>query len=104
MAASPVTDSAYNLTLPVKDLVKRAPVVVDPATSVAAAATVMQQAEIGSVLVSGDPAGIITDRDLRGRVLAAGLGADAPVSQVMSQPLKTIDSNAPIFAALQMMQ
>lgn len=103
MSASPVTDSAYNLTLPVKDLVKRAPVFVDPAASVAAAATVMQQAEIGSVLVSGDPAGIITDRDLRGRVLAAGLGADAPVSQVMSQPLKTIDSNAPIFAALQMM-
>lgn len=103
MSASLLTDSAYNLNLPVKHLIKRAPVFIDADASVAAAASTMQQAGIGSVLIAGDLPGIITDRDLRGRVLAAGLGPDAPVSQVMSRPVKTIDANAPIFAALQLM-
>ena len=73
MSASIVTDSAYNLNLPVKNLIKRAPVFIDPAASVAAAASTMQQAGIGSVLIAGDPPGIITDRDLRGRVWRPGL-------------------------------
>jgi CBS domain-containing protein len=103
MSASLLTDSAYNLNLPVKHLIKRAPVFIDADASVAAAASTMQQAGIGSVLIAGDLPGIITDRDLRGRVLAAGLGPDARVSQVMSRPVKTIDANAPIFAALQLM-
>ena len=103
MSTPLVTNSAYNLNLPVKHLIKRAPVFVDPGASVATAASVMQQAEIGSVLVSDHPPGIITDRDLRGRVLAAGLGPQTPVSQVMSRPIRTLDSDAPIFAALQMM-
>ena len=46
---------------------------------------------------------IVTDRDLRGRVLAAGLGPDIPVTQVMSYPLITIDAGAPAFAALRLM-
>jgi CBS domain-containing protein len=103
MSASLLTDAAYNLNLPVRELLKRPAVFVGPDTSVAIAASLMQQAGIGSVLVSADPVGIVTDRDLRGRVLAAGLGSDASVSQVMSPAIKTIDSNAPIFAALQIM-
>jgi CBS domain-containing protein len=93
----------YALTQPVKNLIKGAPVFVTSNATVAQAARQMQGAGIGSVLVSTDPPGIITDRDLRGRVLAAGLGPDAPVSQVMSRPIKTIDSDVPIFAALQIM-
>jgi CBS domain-containing protein len=34
--------------------------------------------------------GIVTDRDLRSRVLAAGLPADAPVSEVMSTPVFSV--------------
>ena len=30
--------------------------------------------------------GIVTDRDLRDRVIADGVGSDAPVSEVMSSP------------------
>jgi CBS domain-containing protein len=97
------TNSAYDLNLPVKHLIKRAPVFVAANSSISAAASVMHHSGIGSVLVSTDPPGIITDRDLRGRVLAAGLAPDAPVSQVMSRPIKTIDSDVPIFAALQIM-
>ena len=93
MSDSLVTESAYNLNLAVKHLLQRAPVFIDADASVGAAASTMQQAGIGSVLISGDLPGIITDRDLRGRVLAAGLGPEAPVSQVMSRPVKTIDAS-----------
>jgi CBS domain-containing protein len=92
-----------SLSLPVKYLVKRPPVFVEPGATVAQAARTMREALIGSVLVPDDPPGIVTDRDLRGRVLAAGLGPETPVRQVMTRPLKTLDSNAPMFTALQLM-
>jgi CBS domain-containing protein len=91
------------LVVPVKQLIKRAPLFVDAGASVAQAAQAMQQARVGSVLVATEPPGIVTDRDLRGRVLAAGLGTKTCVAQVMSQPLKTIDAGAPTFAALRLM-
>ena len=91
------------LALPVKHLVKRAPLSVDAAVNVAQAVQLMQAERVGSILVASDPPGIVTDRDLRGRVLAAGLGPDTAVTQVMSRPLITIDSDAPAFAALRLM-
>jgi CBS domain-containing protein len=90
-------------TLPVRYLVKRPPVFVDPGATVAQAARTMRDALIGSVLVADDPPGIVTDRDLRGRVLAAGLSPETPVRQIMNRPLKTLDSDAPVFAALHLM-
>jgi len=87
----------------VKYLIKHPPVFIDEAATVAQAASVMQNANIGSVLVAANPPGIVTDRDLRGRILAAGLGSETPARQVMSRPLKTLDSDAPVFAALHLM-
>jgi CBS domain-containing protein len=92
-----------NLGLPVKYLVKRKPVFVEPVATVAQAARTMHEALIGSVLVADDPPGIVTDRDLRGRVLAAGLGPETPVREVMTRPLKTLDSHAPVYTALHLM-
>jgi CBS domain-containing protein len=92
-----------NLGLPVKYLVKRPPVFVEPGATVSQAARTMREALIGSVLVADDPPGIVTDRDLRGRVLAAGLGPETPVREVMTRPLKTLDSDAPVFTALHLM-
>lgn len=91
------------LTLPVKHLIKRVPLFVAEAASVAQAAQAMQQARVGSVLIASEPPGIVTDRDLRGRLLAAGLGPDTAVNRIMSRPLMTIDSDAPAFAALRLM-
>jgi CBS domain-containing protein len=92
-----------SLALPVKYLLKRAPVFVEPGATVAQAARTMHAALMDSVLVADDPPGILTDRDLRGRVLAAGLGPQTPVRQVMTRPLKTLDSDAPVIAALHLM-
>ena len=97
----PLTEA--NLALPVKNLVKRAPLFVHSGATVAQAAMAMQEARAGSVLIATEPPGIVTDRDLRGRVLAAGFGPDTAVSEIMSRPLKTLDSDAPVIAALQLM-
>jgi len=103
MANSNTTLDDSTLALPVKHLIKRAPLFVDAGISIAQAAQAMQAARVGSVLIASEPPGIVTDRDLRGRVLAAGLGPDAVVNQIMSRPLMTIDSDTPAFAALRLM-
>ena len=97
------TISDSTLALPVKHLIKRAPRFVDASVSVKQAAQAMQDARVGAMLIAGDAPAIVTDRDLRGRVLAVGLGPETPVTQVMSQPLITIDAGAPAFAALRLM-
>lgn len=91
------------LALPVKHLLKQPPLFVDPAATVQQAAAAMQNARVGSVLITTDPPGIVSDRDLRGRVLAASLGPQTAITQVMSRPLKTIDADAPAFTALRLM-
>lgn len=68
------------------DLVTRPPVVVSTGTPVRDAAVLMDRERISSVLVTdGDRLrGILTDRDLRSRVVAAGLDGSGPVHEVMT--------------------
>ncbi len=91
------------LTQRLRSLIKAAPVFIAADASVGDAARAMQRARIGSVLVATEPPGIVTDRDLRGRVLAANLGPETPVMQVMTRPLKTIESDRLAFSALRLM-
>ncbi len=63
----------------------------------------MVEQAVGSVVVvgpSGALQGIVTDRDLRERVLAAGRSPDEPVAAIMSAPLLTISPEAFLFEAL----
>lgn len=48
--------------------------------------------------------GIITDHDLRARVLAEKLDVDLPVHTIMSAPLTKINENALIYEALRLME
>lgn len=80
-------------------LVRRAPVWIDAGATVGEAARVMHEARVSSALVRCAPPGIVTDRDLRGRVLAEGLGPDAPVLAVCSRPLRTLPAAAPLYEA-----
>ncbi|HWF51010.1 MAG TPA: putative nucleotidyltransferase substrate binding domain-containing protein [Solirubrobacteraceae bacterium] len=87
-AQAPARDPAHQ---PVGALIRGAPVVCPPGTPIAAAAQLMTDASASSIVVDlGDGSlGIVTDRDLRARVVAAGLPADAPVSEAMSAPAYT---------------
>jgi CBS domain-containing protein len=88
----------------VRDLVARPPVTCHGGTDVAEVARLMSAERVGSVIVvggDGRPVGIVTDRDLRRKVVAAGreprtTRADA----VMSTPLMTTTPSAYAFDAL----
>jgi len=91
-----------DLSLPVGELVSRPPIFVRREASVGEAAQVMKAQQISSILVEGGM-GIVTDRDLRNRVLALGKGPETPIAEVMSAPLKTLPSSTPLFEALSYM-
>jgi len=77
-------------TLKVADLMARNPVTVAPDTTVQQAARLMCERHISSLCVTEGETlvGILTTRDLTGRVLAEGLPGDTPVAQVMTaEPL-----------------
>jgi CBS domain-containing protein len=77
---------------PVGRLVRSATVRCDPDTTIAEAARRMTEAGATAAVIDlpGAGFGIVTDRDLRKRVLAAGVPASAPVADVMSAPAFTV--------------
>jgi CBS domain-containing protein len=83
----------------VQRLVRRPPVWVGPDATVRDAARVMRDEHISSVLLRSEPPGIVTDRDLRNRVLGEDLGPEIPAAQVCSRPLRTIPAATPVYEA-----
>jgi CBS domain-containing protein len=99
-------DASYlglDLTTPVGTLLTRPLLEVSAEASVSQAARAMGDAEAGAALVAADPPGLVTDRDLRSRVLAADLGPDTPVRDVMSRPIESSPTETPVFDALRRM-
>lgn len=86
----------------VRDLITREPVTTHPAATIADAAMGMSRAGVSSILVADDAGvcGIVTDRDLRNRVLAVGLDPGKPVRDVMTSPPLTLRADAFAFEAL----
>ena len=86
----------------VRDLVSREPVTTSPDDAVVDAAAAMSREGVSSILVTdeGNVRGIVTDRDLRNRVLAVGLDPRRPVREVMSSPALTLRADALAFEAL----
>ena len=96
--AEPEADTTTEAVLRTRagDLVTRPPVVVASTTSARDAAAIMDRERISSVLVTeGDRlVGILTDRDLRSRVVATGLDSARPVHEVMTADPVTGDPDA----------
>src|SRR6201996_3531555 len=87
---------------PVGGLLRGEPVVCRPEETIRVAAGRMNDLGASCVVVDlGDREyGIVTDRDLRVKVVAAGLPASAPVSEVMSAPAFTSVADRPAGAVL----
>lgn len=69
-------------------------------------AELMKRKSVGTVVVmtaDDRPLGLVTDRDLMTRVVAAGRTPATPVSTVMSKPLVTVDPTAPLSVVLDLM-
>jgi CBS domain-containing protein len=96
---SPVATFRPDLAIRVDKLLRRPAVWVEGGATVGEAARVMGEERISSVLVRTDPPGIITDRDLRKRVLGAGLGPGTPVTDVFSRPVLTVAADTPLYDA-----
>jgi CBS domain-containing protein len=96
---SPVTTFKADLQVEVAQLLRRPATWVGADATVGEAARVMRDQKVSSVLVRGDPPGIVTDHDFRNRVLAEGLGPETPVSAIVSRPLRAVDAATPISAA-----
>ena len=91
----PRTGSAVFRTA-VADLLRSAPVSTAPQVTIAEAARRMTEEGVSSILVMEQDrlVGILTDRDLRRRVVAAGTPTDRPVREVMTLDPVTISSQA----------
>ena len=73
---------------PARSLIRERPVVCNPELTVRDATRRMEEDGASAVLVRLDDGefGILTDRDLRSRVIAGGVSPDVPVSEVMTAP------------------
>lgn len=91
---------------PLASLVRRAPLATLATTPLAEALDAMERARVGSVVVTGDagqPIGILTLKDVLGRVTLAGVPLATPISAVMTQQPATLGADAPVADALLLM-
>lgn len=87
----------------IADMLGRAPVIARPDATVREAARTMREARVSSVLVLDSTdrlCGILTDRDLRNRVVAEGLSVEVPIAEVMTTDPITLESDALALEAL----
>lgn len=87
---APATDSR-----PVAELVHGEALLVSPDASVRDAVVRMTEHHVSYALIRlpDGGLGIFTDRDLRTRVVAAGLPVDVPIGRVMSAPARTVTAD-----------
>lgn len=88
---------------PIKEVIRRQMETIPMDSSIQTAAATMSDNSIGSVLVTdtkGEVVGIITDNDIRNKVVAKGVDPCAPVGAIMSSPVKSISEEQICFDAL----
>jgi len=90
------------MTVRISDLLDRSLVYCTPDTSIRKAARIMTENRVSSLVVMDGErlAGIITDRDLRSRCIAAGLLYEDPVYKIMTENLHTTEADTLGFQAL----
>lgn len=99
-------DAQLNLiTSPVRSLIRRAPITLPPTATILEVAQTMRDHRVSSVLLvqQGHLFGIVTDRDLRNRALAAGVDPQQPVVEIATLAPFTVDVAQPAFEALLLM-
>lgn len=89
-----------SLTSPIKSLMVHSLVATAPQTTVLETAQLMRESRVSCVIIQSEPPGIITDRDLRNRILAEGRSGETAVGEVMTQPVKSLPADTPLYSAL----
>ncbi len=105
-------DANQLMSATVEVLVNREAVLLDVKASAREAAKRMTDEGVSSILIideqgaQGDLsllAGILTDRDLRNRLISPGLSYDTPVAEVMTGELVSVEHNQLVFEAMMLM-
>ncbi len=93
------------MATPVKTLLRREPVTLPPQATIRDAAMLMREQQVSAVMVvdAGRLLGIVTDRDLRNRVLAVGLDSARPVADVLTTNPSSVDLHTTAFDAMLLM-
>ena len=89
----------------VQDVMTQAVESIQSRASIRKAARIMGDADIGALPVLSDEklVGIVTDRDIAVRAVAAGLSNDGPVDDVMSEDVTTCSPNDDLEDVLHIM-
>ena len=96
-------DIRKSLDVPLSSYVSKEYVTVSTADSVADAAKAMKKASTGEAIVvrEGKPIGIVTERDILYKVVAAGKNpAETGISSVMTSPVETIEIESRVVDAI----
>jgi CBS domain-containing protein len=99
-------DEPQILNQPVSSIYNPKPIFGEASMSIQAAAQRMQQHKISSLLINdaeGDCVGIVTEKDMLEKVIAAGQDITHPLADIMSTPVRTLSSQSLGFEALMAM-
>ena len=90
----------------VREFLRKAPVTVSPQCSLAEAARLMSDHDVGALLVmSGEEIiGIVTDRDITVRGVGSGRGLEIAIADVTTEHPITIEGSADIFEAYRLLK
>lgn len=104
-AASDAYEPPALMSVAVSELACREPVCASAALTIGDAARLMSAQRISSLLVveAGQLVGIVTDRDLRSRCLAQGIGAEQPIARIMSTGVASLGPESAAGEALLLM-
>ncbi|MEI5640604.1 MULTISPECIES: DUF294 nucleotidyltransferase-like domain-containing protein [unclassified Pseudoalteromonas] len=89
----------------ISELMTKEAVTIAPTASIREAAKLMSEHRVSSIMVTEDAqlVGVVTDRDLRNRVLAEDKDPSAPLAEIMTAQPKHIFENNRVFSALHLM-
>jgi len=89
----------------IDEIMNNSVVSVDSSVSATDAAKMMEDTDVGAVIVleNGSPIGIVTDRDFAIKITAHSYPIDTPVRRIMSSPLISIDSSSDLWTASDLM-
>ncbi len=105
-SATPRAEPLGLFNQPVSEVCTRSLMICDADLPVQQAAEMMSRRRCSSIFVrgaSGEIVGIVTDNDLRRKVIAEGRSVALPVADIMSSPVIAIPSDVPVFEALMAM-
>ncbi|MCA9827576.1 MAG: CBS domain-containing protein [Nitrosopumilus sp.] len=88
-------------TMTIADVMTKSVISIDAVMTINEAAKMMEDAKVGAIIVmeNNKPVGIVTDRDFAVKVAAHAYQISAPVKQIMSFPLVSINSDETVRAA-----